>query len=125
MTKSKRTDRQQREWKQLALEFEWLYDAALGFLAEHDPIGIVFHPAEYTAEHDPIDIAFHPAEYTAVLRTILPRLDEAATVEDLTRMLHEEFVRWFSPRIAGPPSRYRPIAEDLWAAYLRWRNTRG
>lgn len=110
MTKSKRIDRQQREREryQLALEFEWLYDEALALLADHDPIGIAFHPSEYDPE----------------VRTILPRLGEAATVEDLTSILHEEFVRWFSPHIAGPPSRYQPLAEDLWEAYLRWSDTR-
>jgi hypothetical protein len=111
MTKSQRTDRQQRERERylLYLEFEWLYDTALMLLAEHDPIGIAFHPSEYDPE----------------VRTILPRLGEAATVEDLTRILYEEFVRWFSPHTAGPLSRYRPIAEDLWEAYLRWSDTRG
>jgi hypothetical protein len=111
MTKSKRTDRQEREREryQLILEFEWLYDAALTLLAEHDPIGIAYHPSEYDPE----------------VRTILPRLGEAATAEDLTGILHEEFVRWFSPHIAGPPSRYRPIAADLWEAYLRWSDMRG
>jgi len=111
MTKSLRTDRQQREREryQLDLEFDWLYDAVLALLAEHDPIGIAFHPSEYDPE----------------VRTILPRLGEAATVEDLTRILHEEFVRWFCPRTAGLPSRYWPIAEDLWEVYLRWSDMRG
>ena len=111
MTKSRRTHRRQRERERylLYLEFEWLYEAALAILAEHDPIGIAYHPSEYEPE----------------VRTLLPRLGEAATVDDLTRILHEEFVRWFSPRIARAPSRYRSIAEDLWEAYLRWSDTRG
>ncbi len=106
MTKSQRAWRRQREREryQLLLEFEWLCHVVLTILAEHDPIGIAFHPTEYDPE----------------VRTILPRLGEAATVEDLTGIVHEEFVRCFSPRTAGPPMRYQPIAEQIWEAYLWW-----
>jgi hypothetical protein len=111
MPKSLRASRRQRECElyQLRLEYEWLYDVVLAILAEHDPIGIAYHPTGYDPE----------------VRTILPRLGEAATVEDLTGIVHEEFVRWFSPRTAGPPVRYQPIAEQIWDAYLWWSDGGG
>jgi hypothetical protein len=111
MTKSQRADRRQLEHERylLRLEYEWLYDVMLAILAEHDPIGIAFHPTEYDPE----------------VRTILPRLGEAATIADLTGIVHEEFVRWFSPGVAGPPVLYRPIAEQIWDAYLWWSDGGG
>ncbi len=110
MTKSQRVFRRQRERQRYLvwLEFEWLYDSMLAILAEDDPIGIAFDPTEYEPEEG----------------TILPRLGEAATVEELTGIIHEEFVRWFSPHIAGPRQRYRPIAQRIWEAYLWWGDGR-
>jgi hypothetical protein len=41
-------------------------------------------------------------EYDVELRTILPRLREAKSPDDVQRIVHEEFVHWFSAEIAGP-----------------------
>jgi hypothetical protein len=67
--------------------------------------------------HDPIGIAFgdNPDEYSPEAGTIAPRLAEAQSVEDVLRVVHEEFVRWFDDDTVGTPSRYQTIAEEIWA----------
>jgi hypothetical protein len=45
-------------------------------------------------------------------------------VEEMRRIVHEEFVSWFSGKIAGPEARYDAVARDLWALGRRdveWR----
>jgi hypothetical protein len=67
--------------------------------------------------HDPIGVAFggNPDEYSPEAGTIAPRLAGASSVEDVLRVVHEEFVRWFDEETAGRASRYREIAEETWA----------
>lgn len=63
---------------------------------------------------DPIGINFetNTDEYRPEAQTITLRLSEAATVDDLHRIVHEEFVRWFGD--AGPKERYAAIAREIW-----------
>jgi hypothetical protein len=64
---------------------------------------------------DPIGIAFgdNPDEYSPEAGTIAPRLQDARSVDDIERVVHEEFVRWFDADTAGPSSAYREIAEEI------------
>jgi hypothetical protein len=66
--------------------------------------------------HDPIGIAFgdNPDEYSPEAGSIVPRLLDVTTVEDVQRIVHEEFVRWFDSDTAGPAADYQSIAEELW-----------
>ena len=88
-----------------------LYGEVLALLFRHDPIGLNF--------------GVNADEYDPEVRTILPRLHEATSVDDVCRIVHEEFVRWFdcdagkriSPGIAGPQSRYQELAAELWVLW--------
>ena len=66
--------------------------------------------------HDAVGIAFgdNQDEYAPEAGTIAVRLEAARTVDDVTRLVHAEFVRWFDEETAGPASRYRAIAEEVW-----------
>ncbi|MDQ3579875.1 MAG: hypothetical protein M3443_20215 [Actinomycetota bacterium] len=66
--------------------------------------------------HDPIGINFgdNTDEYRAEAETIALRRGEVSSVQDVQRVVHEEFVRWFSADIAGPPDRYGAIAREIW-----------
>jgi hypothetical protein len=66
--------------------------------------------------HDPIGINFedNTDEYRAEAQTITIRLPHATCADDVRRISHEEFVRWFDPQIAGPPERYTAIAAEIW-----------
>ena len=93
-----------RELQTLYTEmFESLSDVLIG----HDPIGILFD--ENHGEYDP------------EVGTILPRLREAHSEEDVRSIVHEEFVRWFSDS-AGSVDKYSDIARDVWAL---WTGPRG
>ena len=69
--------------------------------------------------HDPIGIAFgdNPDEYRPEAEGIVPRLPRARSVDDVRKLVHEEFVRWFDEDTAGPVSRYEATARDVWSAW--------
>jgi hypothetical protein len=71
--------------------------------------------------HDPIGINFddNTDEYEAQAATILKRLRPGTTLAEARRIVHEEFVFWFEPPIAGPEEKYTDIASDLLAVYER------
>ena len=72
---------------------------------------------EVLFQHDPIGINFgeNVDEYRPEAETITLRLPEASTMDDLLRIVHEEFVRWFGQSVAGPISRYEDITAEIWA----------
>ena len=74
-------------------------------LARYDPIGLV-------------DMAAPRSEYEPEGATILPRLREASSSDEVRRIVHEEFVRWFDADIAGPETAYRAVGEEIWALWL-------
>ena len=87
--------------------FIQLYDEVLAILFRHDPIGINF-----------VD---NTDEYAPEARTILQRLREAESPEGLAGIIHEEFIHWFDIDMAGPKSRYVPIAHDVWKAWQSYK----
>src|SRR4051794_13587041 len=83
-----------------------LYEEILDILFRHDPMGINF--------------GTNADEYEPEVGTILPRLKEAASPNDLRRIIHEEFTRWFNDEdIAGHEAKYDKIAQEAWAVYQR------
>ena len=67
--------------------------------------------------HDPIGLAAVGAptdEYAPEAETILTRIPEARDDADMTRIVAEEFARWFSPEIAGDPGDYAPVGAAIW-----------
>ena len=68
---------------------------------------------------DPIGINFdtNTDEYLPEAQTIVIRLPEATSPDDVQRIVHEEFVRWFDRQIAGPVERYRVVAESIWGLW--------
>jgi len=75
--------------------------------------------------HDPIEINFgsNTDEYDPEAGTIIPRLRDAGSEDDILDIVHEEFVRWFGSDITGERDAYQSIAADIMAAWKRWRNT--
>ena len=77
-----------------------LYDKTLAVLTTGDPIGLIRGGAP-------------PDEYSPEARTILPRMVDAASLDEVREIVHQEFVRWFGAEIAGEKTRYERIAIDL------------
>jgi hypothetical protein len=75
---------------------------------EADPIGLLQGGA-------PAD------EYGSEIGTILPRIANAKRPDDVTDVLHEEFLRWFGNESAGPRHTYEAAAPRIWDALLEYR----
>ena len=69
---------------------------------------------------DPMGIHFeqNPDEYEPEAGTIVPRLRECRSVDDVRRTVHEEFVVWFGEETAGPSEKYQTIARRIWEEVL-------
>ena len=84
-----------------------LYDDVSSILFRHDPMGINFET--------------NTDEYEPEVGTILPRLKEANSEDDLTRIIHQEFIRWFNgDNLVGEPAKYKLISGDIWRAYQKF-----
>ena len=67
-------------------------------------------------KHDLVGINFddNTDEYDAEAGTVIPRLASCSSVEDVARVLHEEFLAWFSAETAGEVPAYRALANEIW-----------
>jgi hypothetical protein len=98
-------DQQLHERAALRAEFGGLFDAVSAALFEDDPVGINFE--SNTDEYDP------------EVGTILPRLEDCVSEDDVARVVREEFVRWFGADVGISDERYRKIAADIWLLWTR------
>ncbi len=97
------------ERRQIRARYGELFDSVVALLFRHDPVGINF-------EHN-------TDEYESEAGTILPRLHTCKSVDDVRRVVYEEFVRWFALS-SGPEDQYGPIASDIWELWQRERISR-
>ncbi len=51
-------------------------------------------------------------EYVPEVGTILPRLGDCKSPDDVSRVLREEFFKWFGA--TASPDRYHKLAERIW-----------
>ena len=80
-----------------------LYTEVSRLVREADPIRLI-------SKGTPDD------EYDPEASTILPRLREAKSPDDVQRIVHEEFVHWFTAKIAGPAEEYADVSKKIWEA---------
>lgn len=78
---------------------------------EADPIGL-------------LEIGAPTDEYSPEIGTIVPRIANAQRLDDVTDVLHEEFLRWFGADTAGPRDAYEVPARRIWDALVEYRKTR-
>ena len=88
--------------------YKELFEGAAAILLRRDPAGL-----DYETNID---------EYDPEVRTTLPRLASCSSPDDVQRVLHEEFTRWFTPEDAGPPERYRGAALELWQLWQDYQS---
>ena len=89
--------------RRLKVEYGTLVDSISALLFRHDPIGINFE---------------ENTEYALEAETILPRLRNCHTQEDVHEAVHAEFVRWFDADSAGSAEHYAQIASEINLATL-------
>jgi hypothetical protein len=86
--------------------YQNLHRGLTALLYRHDPMGLA-------AAGCPKD------EYEPEVSTIIPRLKDAKSPEDVRRIVHEEFLHWFDGEVmAGPEPAYSGIAQDIWATFM-------
>ena len=74
-------------------------------------------------EADPIRLIAIGApgdEYDPEVSTILPRLREAKSPDDVQRIVHEEFAHWFGAEIAGSAAQYAAVSKNIWEAWNKF-----
>ena len=94
-----------RERAILKKKYGKLFDQTAALLFRHDPARINF------------EVNTH--EYELETGTILPRLTSCHSADDVRRVVHEEFVRWFDHSTAGPERAYSKIAAEIWELWSR------
>ena len=62
-------------------------------------------------------------EYSSEIGTIVPRVANVQSVDEITSVLHEEFVRWFGKETAGPRQAYEAAARHIWGAVHEFRGS--
>ena len=90
---------------QIKKDYLEFYESVSEILFRHDPIGINFETND--------------DEYEPEVDTILPRLKNCSSVEDVLKVIHEEFTKWFDEEIAGEKDRYVEIANEIWILWQR------
>ena len=83
-----------------------LFNEVAALLFRHDPVGINFDE--------------NTGEYESEVGTILPRLRTCNSADEVRRVVHEEFVRWFDSVTAGPESACTEIAAEIWNLWQRY-----
>ena len=85
-----------------------LYDEVLEILFQVDPLGV---HGRATAE-----------KFVPEVATILPRLREARSAEDLEQIIQQELRRWYGRRhlTRQLPERLAPAASAIWSAWQRF-----
>jgi len=62
-------------------------------------------------------------EYAPEIGTIIPLLANAHRLDDVTAVLHGEFLRWFGEGTAGRRQAYEAPARQIWDALLEYRKS--
>lgn len=79
--------------------------------------------SELLYRHDPVGLAAAGApkdEYESEVSTIIPKLKNATGPNDVRRIVHQEFLRWFEDeQTAGPEFAYNAIACEIWEKFMK------
>jgi hypothetical protein len=94
--------------KKTQQKYGGLFQEASMILFRNDPIGV--SSEDNTDEYDP------------EVGTILPRMPQCSSANEVRRVVFEEFQKWFTPEVAGDEMRYEEIAKELWALWSKSRS---
>lgn len=93
--------------QKLRLQYQSSYRGLSELLYRHDPVGL-------RAAGAPKE------EYESEVSAIIPKLEDATGPDDVRRIVHQEFLRWFGDeQTAGPESAYNAIACEIWERFLK------
>jgi hypothetical protein len=92
--------------EQLSGTYKKLYYCVSAILFDDDIEGINFGSNDY--------------EYEPEVETILPRLPETESIEDVQQVISEEFNHWFGS--TRDLDEYYVTAKEIWAAWNSYKN---
>lgn len=84
--------------------------------------GTLFHSVAailYRADTEGCIFDENPHDYEPEVAAILPRLPECHSADDVCRVVHQEFSRWFAGRVR-PEENYSTVSAEIWQV---WQNT--
>jgi hypothetical protein len=99
-----------RRRSELKVEYATLFASFAEILFRLDPAGINFE--------------VNSDEYEPEVGTILPRIIDATSVDEIVPVLRDELSRWFGAGIPRPGITYEEIARELYEAIQRQRVAR-
>jgi len=94
--------------ERMTTRYQWLFVAVERAINEADPIGL-------------LELGAPSGEYAPEIGTIVPLLASVKRLDDITGVLHEEFIRWFGAGTAGPRHAYEASARRIWDAVMEYR----
>ena len=95
--------------------------AGIAVLREPAPLFNTLSKLLFDADPIGINYGINTDEYEAEVRTIIPRLREGTSEDDVRRIIHEEFCKWFDVDEVGPIEAYSEIAATVWLEWQRYR----
>ena len=71
-------------------------------------------------KYDPMNLFCFGApehEYSLEVKTIIIQLDKGMTIQQVLKLIHQEFIRWFGVKSTGSISEYSEMSSDVfnWA----------
>jgi hypothetical protein len=108
--------RRKEAQEQVREEYGSFFEAVLEILFRYDLMGIAYPANPHSA-----------AEYEPEAGTIVPRIIEARSRDDVAQIVDEEFTRWFfqpSPAHISYYVQVQSISEEIWDAWHRYKPCR-
>jgi hypothetical protein len=97
------------ECKRLKQEYTALFEDLSALLYRLDPAGVNYE--------------INPDEYEPEVGTILPRVKELETVEDIEKVIREELEHWVGGGVRMERATYEELAVEVLALLERYRST--
>ena len=105
---SKWAEQASKELPAVKAEFGPLFEEVSAILFRHDPMHI--NHGSNTDEYDP------------EVGTILPRLKQCRSAQEVQKVVYEECGRWFA--IPGEKEKYRLPSQEIWSAWQRFKKNK-
>jgi hypothetical protein len=104
---------------------DWSQQARLQRPAVKAKFGELFEEvSEILFRYDPMHINYgsNTDEYEPEVGTILPRLKQCRSAQDVQAVVYDEFGRWFG--LPGEQEKYRQLSQEIWTAWRRYNKTK-
>jgi len=106
------------EWRAINAQLEKARSERKSRVAPYAVLVVDVNECLYRA--DPIGLAAAgcpPDEYEAEAESIVIRLPEASTSDQLLEVVHDEFQKWFGADVAGSRATYEELSRAIWALW--------